>query len=82
MIKHEKLKDEFKYVTKPDEQEHIGGLFASGDMLMQDISYNLISGNNIEVGVLVKKALDEGYSANIVLDDGLIAGMAIVGVKR
>ena len=81
MIKHKKLKDEFKYVTKPDEQEHIGGLFASGDMLMQDISYNLISGNNIEVGVLVKKALDEGYSANIVLDDGLIAGMAIVGVK-
>lgn len=81
MIKHKKLKDEFKYVTKPDEQEHIGGLFASGDMLMQDISYNLISGNNIEVGVLVKKALDEGYTANIVLDDGLIAGMAIVGVK-
>ena len=48
---------------------------------MQDIAYNLISGNNTEVGILVKKALDDGYSANIVLDDGLIAGMAIVGIK-
>ena len=81
MIKNEGLLEEFKYVTVPDEQEHIEGLFASGDELMQDIAYNLISGNNIEVGILVKKALDEGYSANIVLDDGLIAGMAIVGIK-
>ncbi len=81
MIKNEKLKEEFKYITKPEEQEHIAGLFASGDMLMQDISVNLISGNNIEVGILVKKALDDGYSANTVLDDGLIAGMAIVGIK-
>ena len=81
MIKNEGLLEEFKYVTVPDEQEHIEGLFASGDELMQDIAYNLISGNNTEVGVLVKKALDEGYSANIVLDDGLIAGMAIVGIK-
>ena len=47
MIKNEKLKEEFKYITKPEEQEHIAGLFASGDMLMQDISVNLISGNNI-----------------------------------
>ena len=81
MIKHEGLKKEFEYVTAPDEQEHIAGLFASGDILMQEMAYNLIIGNNIEVGSLVKKALDEGYSANIVLDDGLIAGMAIVGVK-
>ena len=81
MIKHEGLKEEFKYVTKPDEQEHIGGLFANGDMLMQEIAYNLITGQNDQVGILVKKALDEDYTANIVLDDGLIAGMAIVGVK-
>ena len=81
MIKHEGLKEEFKYVTNPDEQEHIGGLFASGDMLMQEIAYNLITGQNDQVGILVKQALDEDYTANIVLDDGLIAGMAIVGVK-
>ena len=54
MIKNEGLLEEFKFVTVPDEQEHIEGLFASGDELMQDIAYNLISGNNIEVGILVK----------------------------
>ena len=81
MIKNDGLLEEFKYVTVPDEQEHIEGLFASGDELMQDIAYNLITGNNTEVGILVKKALEDGYSANIVLDDGLIAGMAIVGIK-
>ena len=48
---------------------------------MQEIAYNLITGQNDQVGILVKQALDEDYTANIVLDDGLIAGMAIVGVK-
>ncbi|MBA30678.1 MAG: cobalamin-binding protein [Dehalococcoidia bacterium] len=48
---------------------------------MQQIAFNLIKGKNNDVYDLVKKALDEGYEANTVLDDGLIAGMAIVGVK-
>ena len=30
---------------------------------------------------LTRKALDGGFPANTILDDGLIAGMAIVGVK-
>ena len=38
MIKNEGLKEEFKHVTVPDEQEHIEGLFASGDDLMP-VSY-------------------------------------------
>ena len=56
-------------------------MFATSDILMQEIAFNLIRGNNIEVNGLVKKALDQGYNANTILDDGLIAGMAIVGVK-
>ncbi|MBI2965045.1 MAG: corrinoid protein [Chloroflexi bacterium] len=48
---------------------------------MQEVSYNLIIGNNHEVDRLVREALGKGYSANTILDDGLIAGMAIVGVK-
>lgn len=80
-IIHEGLSEEFKYVTKENEQEHIGSMFSSSDLLMQEIAFNLIKGKNIEVYDLVKKALDEGYEANTVLDDGLIAGMAIVGVK-
>ena len=49
--------------------------------LMQDISYALIVGDQHEVDRLTQQALEEGYSANTVLDDGLIAGMAVVGVK-
>lgn len=48
---------------------------------MQETAYNLITGNHHEVDRLVKQALDSGYTANNVLDYGLISGMAIVGVK-
>ena len=30
---------------------------------------------------MTKSSLDNGYSANTIMDDGLIAGMAIVGIK-
>ncbi|MYC06845.1 MAG: cobalamin-binding protein [Chloroflexi bacterium] len=48
---------------------------------MHDIAYNLIVGAHLEVDSLVQQALAEGYSANDVLDDGLISGMAVVGIK-
>ncbi|MBH75402.1 MAG: cobalamin-binding protein [Dehalococcoidia bacterium] len=48
---------------------------------MQQVSYALICGDNETVDRLTKQALDENYEANTILDDGLIAGMAIVGIK-
>ena len=48
---------------------------------MQEIAYALITGNDKEVDQLTSKALDSGFTANTVMDDGLIAGMAIVGIK-
>ncbi|CAI7990111.1 Corrinoid protein DSY3155 [Geodia barretti] len=48
---------------------------------MQQISYDLIVGNHLEVDRLTIQALEEGFAANTILDDGLIAGMAIVGIK-
>jgi len=78
---HAGLAKEFNYVTKPFEQKHIQGLFKDKDPLMHEIAYALITGNNNEVGRLTKIALDKGFTANKVLDDGLIAGMAIVGIK-
>ena len=51
------------------------------DALMQQVSYALICGDNETVDRLTKQALDENYEANTILDDGLIAGMAIVGIK-
>ncbi len=80
-IVHEELAGEMQYVTKPFEQKHIEGLFESGDMLTQEIAHNLIYGNQHEVDRLVVQALGDDYSANDVLDGGLIAGMAVVGIK-
>lgn len=80
-IVHEGLKKEFEYVTRKGERIHIGQQFDSGDLFLQEIAYNLIIGNHIEVNRLTEEGLNNGYSANTLLDDGLIAGMAIVGVK-
>lgn len=81
VTEHEGLKQEFEYVTKPAELEHIKSLFTGKDPLMHETAYALIKGDQHEVDRLSKLALDSGFSANDILDDGLIAGMAIVGVK-
>ena len=80
-IVNELLQQEMQYITKPFELKHIEGLFENGDELMQEIAISLIKGNNSQVDVLTKKALSENYAANTILDDGLIAGMAVVGIK-
>ena len=80
-IHNDGLEQELQWVTKPFEVKHIRGLFEETDPLMHDIAYNLIVGAHLEVDRLVQQALTEGYSANDVLDDGLISGMAVVGIK-
>ena len=80
-IIHEGLLGEMQYISKPFEQNHIHDLFTKDDMLMQEMAFNLIYGNNEKIDGLTKTALDQGYAANDILDDGLISGMAIVGIK-
>ena len=80
-IHNKGLEKEFGYVTKPAEVNHIQSLFEKSAPVMHDIAYNLIVGKHTEVDRLTKEALDEGFHANTILDDGLIAGMAIVGIK-
>ncbi len=80
-IVNEGLKEELVHVTRPHELSRISSVFERADPLMQDISYALINGNQHEVDRLTQQALGGGFSANTVLDDGLIAGMAVVGVK-
>ncbi|MBS57219.1 MAG: cobalamin-binding protein [Chloroflexi bacterium] len=48
---------------------------------MHEIAHKLIIGDQHSVDELTKKALDDGFTANTILDDGLISGMAIVGIK-
>lgn len=50
-------------------------------MDLKEIADNLIQGKAPEVKELVKKALDEGVDVEKVLNEGLIAGMNVVGVK-
>ena len=76
-----KLKEELKHIAKPEELKHISEMLENIDPLMQDIAYGLIIGDQNTVGTLTKEALDKGYEANTVLDDGLISGMAVVGIK-
>ena len=80
-IVHEGLIKEMGHVTKPFEIKHIKELFEDTDPSMQQIAYDLITGNNTEVDRLTKQALDSGFTANTILDDGLVSGMAIVGIK-
>ncbi len=80
-IANEGLLNEFKWVTRPDENKRIREMFDRVAPLFQEMAYNLIVGNQNEVDRLTSEALDRGFSANTILDDGLISGMAVVGVK-
>ena len=73
--------EEMKHIANPSELKHIQEIYEKTDPLMQEIAYALITGNDKKVDELTKNSLDNGYSANTIMDDGLIAGMAIVGIK-
>lgn len=49
--------------------------------ILKEISENLQKGQASKVAELVKKALDQGIEPRKVLNDGMIAGMNIVGIK-
>ena len=80
-IVHEGLEKEMVHITKPFEEKHIRELFDEADPKMQEMAHRLIIGDNQEVDRLTKEALGEGFPANTILDDGLISGMAVVGIK-
>ena len=80
-ILNDGLEEELTWVTIPAENSRIRGVLENADGLMQDIAYNVIIGNHHESDRLTIEALDKGFLANTILDDGLIAGMSIVGVK-
>ena len=81
-VVHAGLERELGYVTKPFEQNHIRAQWDEADPLMQDISYNLIVGNHHEVDRLTSDRRSTKASPRILFSTtGLVAGMAIVGVK-
>ena len=50
-------------------------------MDMQEISLKLQAGKAKEVKALVQQAIDEGISAKIILEEGLLSGMSVIGEK-
>lgn len=49
--------------------------------LLQEISESLQRGDSVKVSDLTKKAIDEKLEPKAVLEQGLIAGMAVIGEK-
>lgn len=70
-----------EFIERPNERERIINLFAKARPNMQTIAAALIDGDNDLVNQLTRQSLDEGVEALEIMDDGLIAGMAIVGIK-
>jgi 5-methyltetrahydrofolate--homocysteine methyltransferase len=70
-----------EFIERPEERTRIINLFARAKAKMQAIAAALIDGDNELVSQLTRESLDEGTEALEVMDDGLIAGMAIVGIK-
>ena len=48
---------------------------------LKAIAVRLIEGNHLEIVPLVETALAEGKSAATVLNDGLLKGMGVVGIR-
>lgn len=48
---------------------------------LKQIAEALIDGKEAEVSALTKAALDDGIGAEVILEQGLIAGMKVVGVR-
>ena len=81
-IANETIRREIEeYLDRPEEIERNVGLFARVRPLIQELAAALIDGDDGAVDRLTKQALDEGIDALEIMDDGLIAGMGIVGIK-
>ncbi len=70
-----------EWLDRPEEIERNVELFAGASSAMQAIAAAIIEGDNEAVDRLTSEALESGVEALEIMDDGLIAGMGIVGIK-
>ena len=70
-----------EYLERPEEIERFIEFFAGAKPILQDIAAAVIDGDNTLSDELTAKALADGVDAAEVMDDGLIGGMGIVGIK-
>jgi 5-methyltetrahydrofolate--homocysteine methyltransferase len=70
-----------EFVERDDERERMIAMFADCRPEMLAIAAALIEGEDDVVDELTRAQLDAGTEALEVMDDGLIAGMGLVGIK-
>ncbi len=80
-IENEGIEEELNWVTDPTENADLRAIFEKADPLMEDIAYDVIMGDQDSCDALTKEAIEKGFDVHTILDDGLIAGMSVVGVK-
>lgn len=81
-IENEFIRQEIEeYIERPDERGHLIALYAKVSPEMQALAAGVIDGQHEAVDAGTQAALEDGVEALQIMDDGLIAGMAIVGIK-
>ena len=81
-IQNEFIRQEIEeYIERENERAEIVSLFTGTRPLLQEIAAGIVDGQHEPVDQLTKTALDEDIGALEIMDDGLIAGMGIVGIK-
>ncbi len=70
-----------EFVERPEEIEMMINLFADASPALQEVAAALIDGDDTKVDEQTKALLADGVTALEVMDGGLIAGMALVGIK-
>ena len=81
-VENEFLRSELEeYVEEEVERQRMVDLYAAASPSMQAIAAAIIDGRHHDVDRMTREALDKDGQALEVMDDGLIAGMALVGIK-
>lgn len=81
-VQNQTLRDEIEeYLERPEEIERFVALFTGARPRLQEIAAAIIEGDDDAVDGLTAQALEEGIEAIEIMDDGLIGGMGIVGIK-
>ena len=70
-----------EFVERPEEIKRLVDLFSQADPVMQAIAATVIQGEHHEADRLTTSALNDGFEALEIMDDGLIGGMGLVGIK-
>ena len=81
-IANQTIRDEIEeFLERPEEIERFVNLFSRAKPALQEIAAAVIEGDDDDVDAMTAKALADGIEALEIMDDGLIGGMGIVGIK-